>query len=103
MRKPEIFFVNICLLFVGHFDQKFLMSGLSTNMFSVGADGRVTHDGSRFTGLVEASLLRAWDFEELRPEARVAALLLPDLISSSLAPTTRYSYELHYSKIFVWC
>ena len=53
--------------------------------------------------IAKASLLRAWDFEELRPEARVAALLLPDLISSSLAPTTRYSYELHYSKIFVWC
>ena len=70
-------------------------------MFSVGADGRVTRDGSRFDGLVEAILPRVQDFEELQPEARVAALLLPDLISSSLAPTTRYSYELYYSKFFV--
>ena len=29
--------------------------------------------------------------------------MLPDLIASSLAPTTCYSYKLHYSKFYVWC
>lgn len=69
-------------------------------MFSISATGQLTRDTSRFAGLVEASLPEIRDFWGLNPESRVEALSIPDLIASVSAPTTRYSYELHYSKYY---
>ena len=74
-----------------------------TNMFSIGLDGCITRDRSRFAELVEASMPAVRHFEGLQPESRVAAILIPHLIASSLAPTTCYSYKLHYSKFYIWC
>ena len=62
-------------------------------MFSIGSDGRISRDDSRFASLVDASVPNVRDFQDLQPKARMAAHLIPDLIASSLAPTTRYSYK----------
>ena len=61
-------------------------------MFLIGSEGRILRDDSRFASLVDASIPNVRDFQDLQPQACVAALLIPDLIASSLAPTTRYSY-----------
>ena len=63
-------------------------------MFSIGSDGSISRDDSRFASLVDASVPNVRDFQDLQPQARVAALLIPDLIASSLSSTTRYAYEM---------
>ena len=42
------------------------------------------------------------DFVTLAEEARVAALLLPDIVASGLAPTTSYSYGLQFWYFEPW-
>ena len=56
-----------------------------------------------FSGLIAAVLPKVKDLWGLNLDAREAALLIPDLVAFALAPTTRYSYKLHYSKFFPWC
>ena len=72
-------------------------------MFSIGSDGRIKRDRSKFAKLIEASLPAVRDFKGLQPQAHIAALLIPDLIASSLAPATRNSDKTHFAKLYNWC
>ena len=72
-------------------------------MFSIGSDGSILRDDSRFASLVDASVPHMRKFQDLAPQKRVAALLIPDLIASSLALTTRYAYKVQFSKFHEWC
>ena len=72
-------------------------------MFLIGSDGSISRDDSRFASLVDAFVTNARDFQDLQPQECVAALLIPDFITSSLAPKTRYSYEMQFSKFHDWC
>ena len=58
-------------------------------MFSISADGQVTRDRSRFSGLIAALLPEIRDFWGLNLDSRVAVLLIPDLLASVLAPMIR--------------
>ena len=58
-------------------------------MFLIGSNGSILRDDRRFANLVDASLPNVRDFQDLQPQARVAALLILDLIASLLASITR--------------
>ena len=64
-------------------------------MFSIGSDGSISRDDSRFASLVDASVPNVRDFQDLQPQARVAASLL--------ASTTRYAYKIQFSKLHKQC
>ena len=67
-------------------------------MFAITQNGVVTMDDLRFSALVAENLQEVVFFWGLIEESHVVALLTPDLAALALAPTTRYSYGLHYGK-----
>ena len=67
-------------------------------MFAITRNGVVTMDDLRFSALVAENLQEVVFFWGLIEESYVVALLTPDLAALALAPTTRYSYGLHYGK-----
>ena len=52
---------------------------------------------------VAANIPEVQDFWWLSEDSHVAALLIPYLVASALAPTTRYTYSLHYAKFARRC
>ena len=75
-------------------------------MFQINTEGRITREIFR-PASHEARIMEAVpvppDIVTLAEEARVAALLLPDIVASGLAPTTSYSYGLQFWYFERWC
>ena len=75
-------------------------------MFHINEAGNVSRKEVR-AGSHEAHILAGvplpGDFQNLSEQARISALLMPDILASSIAPATARSYAAQWSKFESWC